>query len=49
MIIIVKKTIKAMLIIPIYVILAVEGFFGGMGTCRTKDVWKDVTKWIKKD
>lgn len=45
----VKRIIKIILVIPIYVILALEGFFGGMGTSRTNDVWEEVVKWIKRD
>jgi hypothetical protein len=43
-----KKIIKSIFIIPIYIALAIEGFLGGFGVGKTKDIWDEVVKWIKK-
>lgn len=45
---ILKKILKSIVIIPVYIILALEGCFGGCGTAKPKDVWADVVNWINK-
>lgn len=43
-----RRMIKSVFIIPVYVVLAIEGFFGGFGIGKPKDRWEDVVRWIKK-
>ena len=43
-----NRIIKSIFIIPIYIFLAIEGFLGGFGVGKKKDIWDDVVKWIKK-
>ena len=37
---------KYLLVVPLYVFLLVEGFFGGGS--NSKDIWDDVVKWLNK-
>lgn len=46
--IIIKRIAKGICVIPIYIILVLEGFCGGMGTTGYQDIWNEVVDWIKK-
>lgn len=41
-----KKIFKFILIIPVYIFFAVEGFIGG-GT-NQKDIWDKLITWVNK-
>lgn len=43
-----KKVIKSIVAIPIYLFLVLEGFCGGQGGGHMHDVWNEVVSWIKK-
>lgn len=44
-----KKMCKALIIIPLYVILLLEGFFGGWTVGKYCDPWIKIKKWIMED
>jgi len=41
-----KKLVKHILIVPLYLFAVLEGFVGG--TTHTKDIWDDLIKWARK-
>ncbi len=41
-----KKICKALVVIPLYVFLLLEGFFGGYAVGKYRDPWDKIKKWI---
>lgn len=41
-----KKIFKAVVAIPLYLFLLLEGYFGGYATGKYYDPWEKVKKWI---
>lgn len=41
-----KKIIKYIIVVPLYIFLLFEGFIGGGPD--TKDIWEDLMKWVRK-
>lgn len=44
-----KKICKAIVAIPLYVFLLLEGCFGGYATGEYCDPWEKVKKWILEE
>ncbi len=41
----IKKIVKLVVIIPLYIFLLLEGFIGGLDN---KDIWDDLMKWVNR-
>lgn len=43
-----KKVCKIIIVIPIYIFFALEGFLGGYGAGKYNDSWNKIKTWIEK-
>lgn len=44
-----KKIVKAIVAIPLYVVLLLEGCFGGYATGEYCDPWEKLRRWILEE